>query len=930
MKTKHIIKHFFSIFCLILLTIGFLACNNLINPNQKKANIKISAVLPVKKTVLPSALTETTTGLIWNLTGTKGSETSLTKTWVDSDSQTAYQIMQADSFDIDQGAWTFTLIATNKEQNELLTSTIDCNVTSNTSLSFVMQQATGNNAAKGSINFTLSFPANIVSNVEAYLYPWDEENNNFSENEQNPKSITPDNENNTGSVTCEFDDVSSGYYMLKLDLQQTINGDNKTINYYTCLVRVAPGLCSSGNAELTNLAELYTITYELNEGNFNDNEVIQKTYNRYTSIKLPTPIKEGYEFAGWYTDDNLTNKVENPLKITGNTTLYAGWVESEVNINSIINELKNISEDGTYVMPAWVNSAQLYEIFKDLKDPIDNNLDNIILDLSKTSITEIKANTFFNNTVIKEIVFPETLTTIEPGAFAFSEICFFNLDYNENFFVDNKVDFHVLCQKTKIIAAPGINNDYEIPTNITEIGDYAFSTVSGFFNSIKIHKYITQISPTAFCGASYLESFEIDNNNYYYDKISTEYGDVLISKDQKTLIACPYADWYDVRIPDTITHIGDYAFAYINIKSLNLNKVEKIGKYAFYNNSDNLKDLTIPRSMTYIDKNAFYRCESLTNVTFENTNNWYVKNTEDGVLQEIDVTNLETNAVNLTTKDYIWVYLPDTSTEGDASEGTLSIHETVSTYDALKTAINNTNSDGTPYVIGIRGEIAFGNELTISNNIQLVAASEGAKIYKTTAYGLFTVSGGNLILGDEKASYSLSIDGYNTSRNYPLVAIKGGACTLNNNCILEKNNGDAAIKLSNDNNSFTMTGGIIQNNTATYGAAIRVMDGCTNSTVNITGGEIINNRNNGNTNYGGTITIQAQISCNISNTTITGNTATNYARDIHIYNTSCTVTIDNCIFDPPPENIPSILKGTDATLTIDGTSITATTWNPSN
>ena len=71
MKTKHIIKHFFSIFCLILLTIGFLACNNLINPNQKKANIKISAVLPVKKTVLPSALTKETMGLIWTLTGTK-------------------------------------------------------------------------------------------------------------------------------------------------------------------------------------------------------------------------------------------------------------------------------------------------------------------------------------------------------------------------------------------------------------------------------------------------------------------------------------------------------------------------------------------------------------------------------------------------------------------------------------------------------------------------------------------------------------------------------------------------------------------------------------------------------------------------------------------------------------------------------------------
>lgn len=42
---------------------------------------------------------------------------------------------------------------------------------------------------------------------------------------------------------------------------------------------------------------------------------------------LPTTTKEGYTFAGWYTDEALTQPFSEDTAITKNTVLYAKWTE---------------------------------------------------------------------------------------------------------------------------------------------------------------------------------------------------------------------------------------------------------------------------------------------------------------------------------------------------------------------------------------------------------------------------------------------------------------------------------------------------------------------------------------------------------------------------------------------------------------------------
>lgn len=70
----------------------------------------------------------------------------------------------------------------------------------------------------------------------------------------------------------------------------------------------------------------YTIDYELNGGKF-ESEIVTK-YTIEDEITLPIPVKDGYEFEGWYSDANFQEK--NSVISAGSTdnkVYYAKWIE---------------------------------------------------------------------------------------------------------------------------------------------------------------------------------------------------------------------------------------------------------------------------------------------------------------------------------------------------------------------------------------------------------------------------------------------------------------------------------------------------------------------------------------------------------------------------------------------------------------------------
>lgn len=69
-------------------------------------------------------------------------------------------------------------------------------------------------------------------------------------------------------------------------------------------------------------------TYLIRFNTDGGNEISNQRVSRNSKIKEPTnPIKEGYEFGGWYSDAQLTKKYDFGTKVTANATLYAKWFE---------------------------------------------------------------------------------------------------------------------------------------------------------------------------------------------------------------------------------------------------------------------------------------------------------------------------------------------------------------------------------------------------------------------------------------------------------------------------------------------------------------------------------------------------------------------------------------------------------------------------
>ena len=82
---------------------------------------------------------------------------------------------------------------------------------------------------------------------------------------------------------------------------------------------------SDVTVDVTFTAKDYTVTYESNGGSTVPSQAVK--YNE-TANKPADPTKSGYTFAGWYTEEKLTNKYDFATPVTGNITLYAKWTRN--------------------------------------------------------------------------------------------------------------------------------------------------------------------------------------------------------------------------------------------------------------------------------------------------------------------------------------------------------------------------------------------------------------------------------------------------------------------------------------------------------------------------------------------------------------------------------------------------------------------------
>lgn len=80
------------------------------------------------------------------------------------------------------------------------------------------------------------------------------------------------------------------------------------------------------NAGDTDLTALYTPRrYEITFDTRGGDEISGVKYYVDAAVELPVPVRDGYTFAGWYTDEALTEAADITVMPAGNVRLYAAW-----------------------------------------------------------------------------------------------------------------------------------------------------------------------------------------------------------------------------------------------------------------------------------------------------------------------------------------------------------------------------------------------------------------------------------------------------------------------------------------------------------------------------------------------------------------------------------------------------------------------------
>ena len=318
-----------------------------------------------------------------------------------------------------------------------------------------------------------------------------------------------------------------------------------------------------------------------------DGEVYKTVATKDKSeIKIPkNPVKEGYEFDGWYLDEGKWKKpftanslLDAPISDDMVLEVYAKFIPITEEAGNFLfracdggYEVIGYTGDNPIVtIPSTYKNQSVLAVGRDYNNENcfaeNQNIEEVII---PDSVTRISNSAFRNCTNLKKLTIPNSIT---------------DLDHDPFYGCENLTD--VTLPTTLIYAIPKKNLKTVVINGGTSIRDFGGFDSCKKLVSVTIPESVTSIGAGAFSECESLTTICLPSG---ITEISSH-----AFRECKSLAS--------IIIPDSVTSIGDGAFY----------------------GCESLNNLIIPENVNSIGSFAFESCGRLTRLIFKNPNGWQV------------------------------------------------------------------------------------------------------------------------------------------------------------------------------------------------------------------------------------------------------------------------------------------------------------------
>lgn len=445
-----------------------------------------------------------------------------------------------------------------------------------------------------------------------------------------------------------------------------------------------------------------TVSFETNGGSAIESVDFASNYNLLNS---GIPTKDGYIFAGWYVDNELSTVV--PLErswdsiqsnsvdgrfVNNTCKVYAKWVASSYSVTQD-NAVKEIEKFYKALEPYFMSDSNNKEYIQFLDESLNIQIKGLLDEGTLSSVAQSISGRICKVTEIDETS-GEEISVYKPfvkvnldiskvsGLTKIPDSCFYKSSLDEASSITSITIAEGVSEigKSAFSRCPFLTN-VSIPASVKTIGDSTFSKCTSL-KEIKLPEGVAVLGSSVFDGCSSLNSIvlpstiiEIGNSSFqnctslktinlpiYLTQISnnmfsgcTVLSEISFGTDIVIIGSSVFKDCSslaNITLPSGIHSIGSSAFENcVKLSSIDIPANVKEISYSTFYGCSSLVSVTLKDKIESIGNFAFAKCSSLTTVTLPNST-LYINNSAFSECAGLTSINLGSNLTSIGEKAF--------------------------------------------------------------------------------------------------------------------------------------------------------------------------------------------------------------------------------------------------------------------------------------